>query len=92
MPHFASPERAGALVLLAAASSSAALLSLRTGPTAEWLSKVWDQTINGAFGAGPVDATRFMAVSAFSERLVRRIDDKTARSAQKTDGSPAEPA
>jgi DNA-binding transcriptional LysR family regulator len=49
---------------------SAAPLSLTTGPTAELLSKVWDRKIDAAFVAGPVDATRFRAVRAFSERLV----------------------
>ncbi|GAB2186357.1 LysR family transcriptional regulator [Roseibium sp. LAB1] len=50
--------------------NSAAPLSLTTGPTAELLSKVWDQKIDAAFVAGPVDGTRFQATRAFSERLV----------------------
>lgn len=57
---------------------STAPLSLTTGPTADLLSKVWDQKIDAAFVAGPVDKARFQAVRAFSEQLVSAIGPATS--------------
>jgi DNA-binding transcriptional LysR family regulator len=51
-------------------SESAAPISLTTGPTADLLSRVWHRKIDAAFVAGSVDADRFHAVRAFSEKLV----------------------
>lgn len=45
-------------------------ISLRTGPTGELLSLLWDRKIDAAFVAGPVDENRFRSKAAFHERLV----------------------
>jgi DNA-binding transcriptional LysR family regulator len=45
-------------------------ISLRTGPTGELLSLLWDRKIDAAFVAGPVDEGRFRSTTAFHERLV----------------------
>ncbi len=45
-------------------------ISLRTGPTAEIISLLWDRKIDAAFVAGPVDESRFRSVPAFVEELM----------------------
>lgn len=45
-------------------------ISLHTGPTAELLSLVWQQKLDAAFVAGPVDASRFQSLVGFRETLV----------------------
>jgi len=51
-------------------TQSSAPISLTTGPTADLLARIWERKIDAAFVAGPVDADRFHAVKAFSEKLV----------------------
>ncbi|MGH1352462.1 MAG: LysR family transcriptional regulator [Methyloligellaceae bacterium] len=45
-------------------------ISLRTGPTADMISLLWDRKIDAAFVAGPVDQSRFESVPAFVEQLM----------------------
>ncbi len=47
-----------------------ARLSLRTAPTGELTSMVWERKLDTALVAGPVDDNRFHSVEAFNEKLV----------------------
>jgi DNA-binding transcriptional LysR family regulator len=51
-------------------SCPTAPISLRTGPTGELLSLLWERKIDAAFVAGPIDDDRFRSMAAFHERLV----------------------
>ena len=61
---------------------SSAPISLRTGPTAELVSMLWDRKIDVAFIAGPVDENRFRGQHAFMEHLtlVENIDGSSQTS------------
>lgn len=45
-------------------------ISLRTGPTSELLTLIWNRKLDAAFVAGPVDRDRFQTIRAFQETLV----------------------
>ena len=45
-------------------------LALRTAPTGELLSLLWDRKLDVAFVAGPVDRNRFRSIKAFREEMV----------------------
>ncbi|MEO1721908.1 MAG: LysR family transcriptional regulator [Pseudomonadota bacterium] len=45
-------------------------LTIKTGPTGELLTDLWERRLDAAFVAGPVDADRFESVAAFEETLV----------------------
>ena len=45
-------------------------VSLRTGPTGELLSLLWERKLDAAFVAGPIDRGRFRSSLAFREELV----------------------
>ncbi len=51
-------------------ASSQLPISLRTGPTGELVSLLWERKIDAAFVAGPVDDSRFNSVPVFVEQLM----------------------
>ncbi len=76
-----APLRLGAMETTAAARLPSILkalkqlcptapISLRTGPTGELLSLLWNRKIDTAFVASPIDENRFHSVPAFREHLV----------------------
>jgi len=69
-------------------SCPSAPISLRTGPTAELLSLLWQRDIDAAFVAGPIDKDRFRGLEAFRERLVLVRAAKAAAAGNSHDGTP----